>query len=54
LDACLTYNSRLAGPCADVLKELKKGEPENKILQAEISKLSAEQQAVLKTMGLKD
>ncbi len=54
LDACLTYNSRLAGPCADVLKELKKGGPENKILQAEISKLSAEQQAVLKTMGLKD
>jgi hypothetical protein len=54
LDACLTYNSRLAGPCADVLKELKKGEPENKILQAEISKLTAEQQAVLKSMGLTD
>jgi predicted ATPase len=50
----VTYNSRLAGPCADVLKELKKGEPENKILQTEISKLSEEQQAVLKTMGLKD
>jgi hypothetical protein len=54
LDACLTYNSRLAVPCADVLKELKKGGLENKILQAEISKLTAEQQAVIKSMGLKD
>ena len=54
LDACLTNNGRLSGPCADVLKVLKKGAPENAILQAEILKLSAEQQEVLKKMGLKD
>lgn len=54
IEASLTYNSRLAGPCAAVLKELKKGQPENAILQAEINKLSNEQQAQLKTMGLKD
>ncbi len=54
LDACLTYNGRLSGPCAEVLKELKKNGPENAILQAEISKLSKEQQVVLKAMGLKD
>ncbi|MFM6983067.1 MAG: M1 family metallopeptidase, partial [Chitinophagaceae bacterium] len=54
IEASLTYNSRLSGPCAAVLKELKKGKPENDILQAEINKLSNEQQAQLKTMGLKD
>jgi hypothetical protein len=54
IEASLTYNSRLAGPCAAVLKELKKGKPENAILQTEINKLSNEQQAQLKSMGLKD
>ncbi len=54
LEACLTYNSRLSMPCASVLKELKKGKAENELLQAEINKLSNEQQAVLKTLGLKD
>lgn len=54
IEACLTYNGRLSGPCAEVLKELKKGKFENIILQEEISKLTPEQQEILKKLGVKD
>lgn len=54
LDACLTYNSRLAGPSNEVLKSLKKDANYNAIIQAEIAKLDASKQAILKTAGLKD
>lgn len=52
LDACLAYNSRLAGPCGEVLKDLKKNF--NAVIQAEISNLNPEQQEQLKKAGIRD
>jgi aminopeptidase N len=44
LDAVLAYNARLSGPAADVLLTLKKNKDYNMIIEAEISKLNAEDQ----------
>ena len=54
IEACLTYNSRLAGPCADVLKSLKKQAANNSLIQGAIQGLNQEQQTTLKNLGLKD
>ncbi|MEN9738715.1 MAG: hypothetical protein RLZZ318_749 [Bacteroidota bacterium] len=54
IEACLTYNSRLYGPCSDVLKTLKKQNDYNVVLQNAIQALSSEQQSTLKNLGLKD
>jgi len=54
LEAVLAYNARLSGPCADALREFKKNKDYNVILQAEILKLSAEKQQILKDMKIKD
>jgi hypothetical protein len=48
IDACLSYNGRLSGPCMEVLMELKKDAGNNDILKAAISKCSAEQKERLK------
>ena len=54
LEACLSYNGRLSGPCCDVLKELKKDSTLNSMLQAEIAKLSQQSQEQLTKLGLRD
>lgn len=48
IDACLSYNGRLSGPCMEVLMELKKEAGNNDVLKAAISKCSAEQKERLK------
>ncbi|HEY1047441.1 MAG TPA: M1 family metallopeptidase [Bacteroidia bacterium] len=52
IDACLTYNGRLRGPCADALKEFVKDSTNLKIFQKAIAKLTAEQKETLKSQGL--
>ncbi len=52
IDAALTYNGRLAGPCVDVLKEFKKVDANNKLIQGYIAALSPESQERLKLAGI--
>ncbi len=52
LDAALTYNGRLSGPCVDALKELKKEMANNAIIQNMIFKLSLDEQERMRKAGL--
>ncbi|MCC6817785.1 MAG: hypothetical protein IT245_02695 [Bacteroidia bacterium] len=52
INACLSYNGRLSGPCADVLKQLIKTDSLKQVLQSQIGLLSAEEKERLKAMGI--
>lgn len=52
IDACLSYNGRLSGPCAEVLKELRKDAANQSVLATVIDKCTSEQKERLKGMGL--
>jgi hypothetical protein len=54
INAALTYNGRLSGPCGDVLKAFKKDASFNTMIQKYISSLNAEEQERLKKAEIKD
>ena len=54
INAALTYNGRLSGPCSDVLKTFKKDANFNAMIQKYISTLTAEEQERLKKAEIKD
>jgi hypothetical protein len=54
IDACLTYNGRLSGPCAEVLCSLKKDSNFNAMIQTLVNELNPELQETLKKLGVKD
>lgn len=52
IDACLSYNGRLAGPCAEVIKELSKTDSHKSAFDTIIAGLSDEQKERLKKLGI--
>lgn len=51
IDACLSYNSRLKGPSADVLRELVKEDTNKALLNVAMKNLTLEQQKTLQELG---